>query len=1127
MRKQTLIARMLTLFSPQELGRAKGRSAGLQPALDVGPHKADCKSALRQDVGEKYGLATAALLLGVAVTAQAAGDLVPAGLRCESLQNPLGIDEPRPRLSWVLEAGAVGPQVSRGVTQSAYRILVASSLEGLAQGQGNLWDSGKVASDRNFQIEYAGQPLATRQRCHWKVQVWDGAGSASSWSAPAQWTMGLLKPDDWPAHWITSEGVRATSLQDQVWIWSAKAAQGDPSILPPGARWFRKRFSVPAPAEITEATLSLSADNAFVAFLNGMKVLEGSTWQTLSEAEVGQRLAAGDNVLAVAATNGGTSPNPAGLIGFLTLVKRDGTRVTVPVDTTWRAADHELAGWTGMGFDDQAWSSAAEVARFGGGQWGTEVKAAARLPLLRTAFRVDKPVRRAELALCGLGFCEPRLNGQRLEDTELEPGWTDYRKTCLYRVHDLTARLAQGENVLGVMLGNGMYNVVGGRYTKFTGSFGPPKLIARLDLEYADGTTARVVSDPSWKTAPGPLQFSCIYGGEDYDARKEPAGWDRPGFDASAWQPAGECAGPGGRLSTREAPPSKVMETFQAVSVRQPRPGRWVYDLGQNFSGWPQLSVEGPAGATVKMITGELLDQAGLVSQGSSGGPVWFAYTLKGEGLEIWRPRFSYTGFRYVQVEGAVPAGETNAAPGVPRIRNLEGLFLYPDTGRDGAFSCSNPEVNRVHGLILAAIKSNFKSVLTDCPHREKLGWLECSHLLAGCFMYNFDCARFYRKIADDMREAQLANGMVPDIAPEYVVFSGGFRDSPEWGSACVIAPWRTYWMYGDQRILAEQHETMKRYVAYLGSRAKGQIVSHGLGDWYDIGPRGPGESQLTSLGLTATGVYYQDIEILRQIAALLGKDDDVRAYAKLASEVRSAFTTKFFHADKAQYDRSSQTGNAMPLVLGLVEPGREAAVLDNLARDIRARGNRVTAGDVGFYYVVQALLHGGRSDVLYDMLCQTNGPGYLYQLRKNATSLTEAWDTNPASSQNHCMLGHVEEWFYSGLLGIRAAAPGFRQIILQPQPVGDLTWAKGHYDSVSGRIASAWKRDGAKLTMDLTIPPNTTATVYVPASPEARVTESGKPAEQAQGVKFLRREGKSAVYAVGSGVYQFESLLD
>jgi alpha-L-rhamnosidase len=901
-------------------------------------------------------------LLAVAFSVPPYGAPTPVDLRCEFLNNPLGIDDLHPRLSWKIDTTGDELQSVRGVMQSAYRILVTSSPEKLSKEEGDLWDSAKVESNQSLNIEYAGKTLTTRQRSHWKVKIWDASGRLSVWSAPAQWTMGLLNAEDWQARWITAD-----------------------------------------------------------------------------------------------------------------------TRSNAPLQS---------------------------------------------LPMLRTSFRIEKPVRHAELAICGLGFYEAHLNGRPLDDAVLEPGWTNYRKTCLYCVHDLTGRIVEGENVLGVMLGNGMYNVVGGRYVKFTGSFGPPKLMAQVNIDYTDGTTACVATDGNWKIAPGPITFSCIYGGEDYDARRECAGWDRPGFDASTWQAAQECEGPGGRMSTLAAPPIKVMETFQPAKVTQPKPGLWVYDLGQNFSGWPRLSVQGPAGALVKMVTGELLDKAGLVSQGSSGSPVWFAYTLKGDGIEVWEPRFSYTGFRYVQVEGAIPANETAVAPGLPCIQNIEGRFLYPNTALNGAFSCSNSDVNRVHSLILAAIKSNFKSVLTDCPHREKLGWLECSHLLAGCFMYNYDCARFYEKIARDMREAQLDNGMVPDIAPEYVVFESGFRDSPEWGSACVIAPWRAYQMNGDVRILEEQYETMKRYVGYLGAKAKNHILSHGLGDWYDIGPRGPGESQLTSLGLTATGVYFQNIDILRQIAFLIGKDEDARTYAKLADEVRNAFNSEFFHADKNQYDRNSQTGNAMPLFLGLVPPDRQTVVLDNLVGDVRKSGNRITAGDVGFYYVIQALLNGGRNDVIYDMLCQTNGPGYLYQLRMNATSLTEAWDTNPTSSQNHCMLGHIEEWFYSGLLGIRSDAPGFRKIVIAPQPMGDLTWAKGHYDSIYGRIVSDWKRDANQLTMDITIPVNTTATIYVPTRNEAGVTESDKPVTETRGVKFLRVEGKHAVYAVGSGVYQFKSPL-
>lgn len=891
------------------------------------------------------------VLAGLAsVTARTASGaaLRPSDLRCEYWIDPLGIDVGQPRLSWVLESS------ERGQRQTAYQILAASDARLLAAGKGDLWDSGKVDSNQSIQVAYAGKPLRSRTRCHWKVRAWDQDGRPSDWSAPAVWGMGLLQPDDWQARWITAPG-------------------------------------------------------------------EG-------------------------------------------------------------------------------------------------------LPLMRTSFRADKPVRRAELALCGLGFFEAHLNGNSIDDAVLEPGWTNYRKTCLYRVYDLTERIVSGENALGVMLGNGMYNVTGGRYVKFTGSFGPPKLIAQLHLDFADGASTCVASDGAWRTTPGPIMFSCIYGGEDYDARRECAGWDRPGFDASAWSAATVTEGPGGRLSSRGAPPIKVMQEFKTTRVTRPRPGIYVYDLGQNFSGWPRLAVRGPAGATVKLIPGELLDGDGLVSQVSSGGPVWFSYTLKGSGTETWHPRFSYYGFRYVQVEGAAPEGEAGAPGDLPQVVELGGQFVHSSAARVGEISCSNPDIGRIHNLITAAIRSNLQSVLTDCPHREKLGWLEVSHLLAAGITYNYDVPAFYTKICEDMREAQLEDGMVPDIAPEYTVFKDGFRDSPEWGSAYVQSPWMVWETYGDRRLVEEHYEGMKRYVAYLGSRAQGNIVSHGLGDWYDIGPKRPGESQLTSKGLTATAVYYQDIETLRQAAELLGRAEDARAYRDLAAQVRAAFNANFLQPETNQYDRASQTANAMPLRLGLVEQPRRAAVVENLIQEIRGRGNRVTAGDVGFSYVVRALTDAEHGEVLYDMVCQSDGPGYLYQLKKNATTLTEAWDTNPRSSQNHCMLGHVEEWFFRGLGGIRSdpAGPGFAKFIIRPQIVADLKWVKVSYNSVRGRIATTWKRDGNQLALEVTIPANTVATVHVPAEDKGSVRESGKPAAQVEGLRFLRMEGGAAVFTVPSGAWRF-----
>ncbi|MCC6489872.1 MAG: glycoside hydrolase family 78 protein [Candidatus Hydrogenedentes bacterium] len=755
----------------------------------------------------------------------------------------------------------------------------------------------------------------------------------------------------------------------------------------------------------------------------------------------------------------------------------------------------------------------------------SQLDGAGPLPLFRREFSIAKPVQRAVVYACGLGFHELYLNGQRVGDALFEPGWTNYKKTCLYSAYDVTALVAEGPNAVGVMLGNGMYNVRGGRYVKFTGTFGPPMLTAMLRLEYADGSVENIPTDTTWKTAPGPIVFSCIYGGEDYDARNELPGWDKPGFDDSNWVLAAPTQGPGGRLTSESGPPIKAMEVRETVSVTQPKPGVYVYDLGQNMSGRPVLRAQGPRGATVKMVPGELLDAEGLVSQKSSGGPVSFSYTLKGEGVEEWRPRFSYYGFRYVQVEGAVPADASGAAADT-RVVSLAGEFTHADAARVGEFSCSNPVVNRIHHLILSAIRSNFQSVLTDCPHREKLGWLEVSHLLAGGIMYNFDAARFYAKVERDMRDSQTETGLVPDIAPEYTVFSAGFRDSPEWGSASVINPWNVYQMYGDERLFKDHYEVMKRYVDYLGTTASNHIVSHGLGDWYDIGPNPPGESQLTSKGVTATAVYYQNLTILERAARLLGKSDDARQFGERAGAVRAAFNAQYYRQDAHQYDRNSQTANAMPLVLGLVEESERVGVAKNLVDDIRASGYRVTAGDVGFFYLVRALTDSGNGETLYRMVTQDTGPGYVYQLSQGATSLTEAWDASPASSNNHCMLGHAEEWFYRGLAGIRpdVDAPGFREFTLRPDVPEGLEWVKAHYDSIRGRISSEWRVEGPRFVWEFQIPPNTRATVYVPAKEQASVTESGKAASDSDGVKFLRMEGDRAVFEVQSGTYRFAS---
>jgi hypothetical protein len=693
-----------------------------------------------------------------------------------------------------------------------------------------------------------------------------------------------------------------------------------------------------------------------------------------------------------------------------------------------------------------------------------ESTALARLPVFRRVFRLPRAAAEAILSISGLGQYEVTINGRKVSDDVLTPGWTNYRKTVFYNTYDVASALRAGENTIEVMLGNGMYNVAKtpGRYTKFSGSFGEPKLIAQLHVAFQSGSPSDILTGASWQCRAGPLVFSSTYGGEDYDARLE-SGTD--------WQPARETEGPGGELTAQTNEPVRAFETFPPVKVTDGGSGVRVYDLGRNFAGWPQIRVQGPAGATVKLICGELLDDAGLVSQRSSGGPQWFSYTLRGGGEESWHPRFSYYGFRYLQVE---------SPPGV-KLTAVEGRFLRTAAARTGEFTSSSDLLNRIHGLIDAAIESNFQSVLTDCPHREKLGWLEQSHLLGAAIMYNYDAQREYRKIAGDIADSQTADGLVPDIAPEYAVFEGGFRDSPEWGSAAILNPWLAYQFYGDRDGLEKHYGEMKRYAAYLAAKSLDGIVSHGLGDWYDIGPKPPGVSQLTSPGVTATAIYYDDLTTLGKIADVLGNKEDAERFGAQAA-LRAQFNDKLFDRERWVYDRGSQTAAAMPLALAMTPRDARAAVTDNLVANIREHDNHTTAGDIGFHFVIQALAAAGRDDVIYAMIANPDPPGYAAQLAHGATTLTEAWDANPRSSQNHFMLGHAEEWFYRSLAGIDfdLSRPRGQQIVLRPRVVGDITSARASFHSVLGTIVSSWKIEDGKFVYDVEVPANASATVYV-----------------------------------------------
>jgi alpha-L-rhamnosidase len=749
------------------------------------------------------------------------------------------------------------------------------------------------------------------------------------------------------------------------------------------------------------------------------------------------------------------------------------------------------------------------------------------LPLLRKTFSVEKLVRKATMFICGLGQFELSMNGEKIGDHFLDPGWTKYDKQALYVPFDVTSNLKKGMNAIGVMLGNGFYYVppVSGRYRKLKVAFGYPKMICRLVIEYSDGSTQNIVSDQSWKASKSAITFSSIYGGEDYDATLEQTNWDQPNFSDTTWKQVVIVDGPS-TLNAQIAEPVKLFEAFTPKKITKINSGSWMFDMGQNASGIPQIKVQGKKGDTVRIFPAELLKQDGTANQGSSGSPYYLQYILKGNGIETWQPRFTYYGFRYLQINKVVPKGENDSAQ-LPVLFEVRTLHNRNAANQIGTFNCSNDLFNKTYALIDWAIKSNMVSVFTDCPHREKLGWLEQLHLMGSSVHYAYDAVNLFKKQVDDMQQSQTSEGLIPEIAPEYVKFDWGdgmFRDSPEWGSSSIIVPWYLYQWYGDKEVLRDHYDMMKKYFAYLQTKAKGYILAQGLGDWYDLGPNPPGVAQLTPMGVTGTAIFYYDLNIIKTIAALLDKKEDAAKFEQLAIKVKKAFNDSFFHKDTKQYATGSQTANAMAVYMNLVERQYRQAVIDNIVKDIRVRNNSLTAGDIGYRYLLCVLHDAGRDDVIFDMNSRSDVPGYGYQLAKGATALTESWAARPENSNNHFMLGHIMEWFYRGVLGIDETknSIAYKNISIMPEAVGNLTSASGSYESVYGKISTDWEKGNNSFRLKTEVPANTTAVIYLPATKKSEISESNISVEKNKAVKFLGFENGKAKFRVGSGVYNF-----
>lgn len=749
------------------------------------------------------------------------------------------------------------------------------------------------------------------------------------------------------------------------------------------------------------------------------------------------------------------------------------------------------------------------------------------VPCFRKEFKINKRISSAFIFISGLGHYELYINGDRIGDRFLSPGWTNYKKTCFYNTFEVTKILNKGQNSIGVIVGNGFYNINRERYRKLVIAYGSPKMILSLKVRYADGSEETISSDQTWKTSPSPITFSSIYGGEDYDARLEQEGWDKPGFDDEKWKNVVLSQDPGGILRPENDHPLMVMETFTDPKIIRINDSLNVYDFGQNASGIIKIDITGKKAQSVRLIPGELISDDSLVTQKATGAPYYFSYTLKGENEESWIPRFTYYGFRYVQAEGSIPNGSPNSR-NMPVINSLHLLHTRNSSPEAGSFKCSNELFNSIYDLIKWSVKSNLASVATDCPHREKLGWLEQTHLMGNSIKYMFDIRNLYDKIIDDMIEAQLENGLVPDIAPEYVPFNAGFRDSPEWGSACIILPWDMYEWYGDLNAVKKAYPMMKRYLSYLESKSDNYLLSHGLGDWYDLGPGFPGEAQLTPKALTATSIWYYDAILLAEMADLTGAREDAALYRNLAGKIRNSFNKKFFNTETKVYSTGSQTAYSMPLYFGMVDEKYRKVVTENLITSIVENNKALTAGDIGYRYLLRVLEQEGYSQLIYEMNSRSDVPGYGFQLSKGATSLTESWAALRDVSNNHMMLGHIIEWFFSGIGGIRQmkGSKGYENILISPEIPGDITWSETKYNSVHGEISTYWSVSGNTFTLRVKIPTGCRATVILPQEDPTKVTESGNDLNAAGNVRLAGIQDGKIRIEITSGDYIFKTGL-
>jgi len=1060
-----------------------------------------------------------AVMIGLLVplpSAAAENALQASALTVNDRMTPLGIGGEQPHFGWT------SISQRRGMVQTAYELRVGST-----PGSGNVWASGKVASARQADVLYGGPALRSGTRYHWQVRVWDGTGKASDWSKPSWFETGLLGAADWgDAAWLTDEdaplgwtdysvdteftlkalafGVFFRSANpNNGYMWQLSVADGT------GKPKFRVHTRVNGAYNLL-AVVDISGTISQETLLSGRHHFKisaaGQTiTTTIDGTQVDQRTL-GDFA--------------AGTFGYRESLAAEGPEQAVVHRVTVTGADGTTL--TDVDFADGRNPFTGGTVGPAGLDLSTSVDALytehTSLPMYRKDFSIPagKKVQGARAYGAAQGVYELSLNGAKVGDQELAPGWSDYRTRIQHQTYDIGKQLRPGANTFGIALGSGWYSGrVGGNPPGVYGS--TPSVVAQLRIDYTDGTHDWIRTDSSWRMSAGPYVLADLQAGETYDARLEQAGWTRTGYDVSKWTAPDIAESATSKLVPQPDEPMRETQRLATKTRTEPKPGTFIYDLGQNMVGVTHLRLTGTAGQTAKIRYGEVLNPDGtLYTANLRGAEATDRYTFAADGSADYEPTFTQHGFRYVEITGVT----------APRVQDVQGVVWGSDLRTTGSFATSNPMLNQLQSNITWGQRGNFLSIPTDTPARdERLGWTGDINVFSPTASYNQDTRAFLRKWLVDLRSTQRANGDFGCIAPDPFDYGGG---GVGWADAGITVPYAVWEAYADTATVREHYPAMKKFLEFVRSSAGADLIDDARArfeDWLNL-------DDPTPSGVLGTAYFAEDARMLSEMARAIGENADADAYAALSASVRATFASTFVGAD-GTVTGNSQTGYAMALGMNLVTDAQRPKVADKFVAKLQASGNALTTGFLGTPWLLPALSGSGKLTEAYALLSRQEYPSWGYEIKMGATTMWERWNSiNPdgtfgdasMNSFNHYAYGAVGQWMYQNIGGISPLEAGYHKSRIAPRVGGGLTSGSGSFDSVYGTIKSAWRNDAGGFRLSVDVPVNTTAQIEIPATAANAVTEDGAPAAKAMGVTESSHSGEALTVTVGSGHYEFRA---